>query len=344
MKRLFVVLLVVCSLAAVPVTVAADQRTGGSVVVAPDERVDGFTASAGTVVVRGTVDGDLQAYAGTVVVAESGEVTGTLKAYAGTVRIAGTVGERVRAYGGDVAVTESGSVGGSFAAGAGSVTVAGAVGGDVTAAGDAITLASTARVSGDVTYDGTLTTESGAQVSGTTRQIDDLDVGPAPPALPTGTVVLFGILANLVVGGLLLVAFPAFSRDVDETVRFESVWAGLAGIVTLLAIPLFLGLLSITVVGIPAALAVFVLSLILAWIASVYGQFATGAWLLSYTDYESRWLALLAGLVVVGVIGRLPYLGALVQVTVLVVGLGAVVRQARVRYTRSRQRRDAGGL
>ncbi|MFB6124239.1 MAG: polymer-forming cytoskeletal protein [Haloferacaceae archaeon] len=343
MKRFLVALLVLCSLAALPATAAAEQRVGGSVVVEPGERVDGFTATAGTVVVRGTVDGDLQAYAGTVVVAEGGEVTGTLQAYAGTVRVGGRVGGRVRAYGGDVVLAESGSVGGSLAAGAGSVTIAGTVGGDVTAAGDSVTLASTARVRGDVTYDGSLTTQQGAQVSGTTRRIEDLQVGPSGPALPPGAFVLFGVLANFVLGAVLLVAFPAFARDVVDTVTLDPLWAALSGVAAMLVVPLFLAALAVTVVGVPTAVAGLALSLVLAWVAAVYGQFAAGVWLVSFTDYESRWLALAVGLLVVGVLGRVPYLGPVVQFAVVLLGLGAVVRNARERYDRSGGR-GSGGL
>jgi len=102
------VLLVVLSV--VPGLAAAEPRASGSVVVAQGETVDGLEAFAGSVVVRGTVDGDLSAFSGDVTVTESGRVTGNVAGAAGSVRIAGTVDGDVSGAAGDVTVAESGGV------------------------------------------------------------------------------------------------------------------------------------------------------------------------------------------------------------------------------------------
>ena len=48
--------------------VAADTRAGGTVVIEEGESVNGLSATAGTVIVEGTVNGDLRAYGGDVIV------------------------------------------------------------------------------------------------------------------------------------------------------------------------------------------------------------------------------------------------------------------------------------
>ena len=92
----FVALLV---LAAGP-TAAVAQSAGGSVgatqaagtvVVDDGETISSLDVMAGTVIVRGTVAGDLNGVAGDVVVAETGVVEGDVSVATGSLRIAGTV-------------------------------------------------------------------------------------------------------------------------------------------------------------------------------------------------------------------------------------------------------------
>jgi hypothetical protein len=84
-------------------------------------------------------------------------------------------------------------------------------------------------------------------------------------------------------------------------------------------------LLFVTIIGIPLSLAGLVLFLLVLWAASVYGRYALGTWLLSYADLDSRWLALVVGVVTVALLGMVPLLGQLVQTVVLVLGFGALV-------------------
>lgn len=331
MRRALVAALLVCSLVVVPGVAAAENRAGGSVVVGPDERVDDLTASGGSVVVYGTVDGDLDAYAGTVVVAENATVTGNVNAYAGSVRVEGTVGGRVVAYAGSVVVARGATVRRSLGAVAGDVTVAGTVLGDVTAGTATLRLAPTARVGGDVNYDGEVTVADGAQVDGQVRRVRDLGLGPAPPSLPPGTFLVYGLLSNLLLGAILLYTGEEFSTGVVEAAALEPVTSLGHGLAAALAAPLVALVLVLTVVGVPIAL-VWLLALpLLGWIAAVYGRFALGAWLLSYAEVETPWAGLVAGVVLVGLLARIPYVGLPLRALVLVVGLGALVLELRSR-------------
>jgi len=94
----------------VPATVAAqsDARTGGTIVVEEGETVDSLEAFGGSVVVQGTVTGDVSAVGGDVRIEETGQVNGDLEAAAGSVTIAGTVDGDVEVGAGSFTVTESG--------------------------------------------------------------------------------------------------------------------------------------------------------------------------------------------------------------------------------------------
>ena len=328
----FALVVAVVSVGAVPGVAAAEQRAGPTVVVGPDEAVDSLTATGGTVVVRGTVRGDVEVYAASVVVAESGVVEGSLRAYAGSLRVEGVVEGNTIAYAGSVSLGERGRIDGSLGAAAGEVTVAGTVGGDVTAGAALLTLAPTASVANDVNYDGRLDRAAGATVGGEVLAVDDLGLGPSVPALPPGALFLYGVLSNLLVGAILLFATGEFTVSVAENAVLETVASLRAGLLSLVVAPLAVLVLAVTVVGLPVA-AVFVLAVpALGWVASVLGRFALGAWLVSYADVDRPAAGLVTGVVLVALLARLPVgVGTLVRAVVLTVGLGAAVVELRAR-------------
>jgi len=339
------VLLVVLS--AVPGLAAAEPRAGGSVVVAEGETVDGLEAFAGSVVVRGTVDGDLSALSGDVTVTESGRVTGNVAGAAGSVRIAGTVDGDVSGAAGDVTIAESGTVGGTLEAGAGTVRIDGAVAGDVTVGADRIILGERASVGGDLTYDGRLSGPRGV-VSGTVERDPSLSGPVFEPVVPGFADVVFGVygfLVNLVLAAVLLLVFPGFSRRVADTAVEGPVRAGAVGLALLVAVPLLLVLTAITIIGIPLTIVGAMLFGLFAWVASLYGRFAVGTWLTAYTTVENRWVSLLVGFLVVGIAIRIPFVGWLPELLVGLLGLGALalaLTEHRRRVRRTTPQETAG--
>ncbi|WP_227352884.1 polymer-forming cytoskeletal protein [Haladaptatus salinisoli] len=337
MRTRAVLLALVLVLAAVPATATAQQtRTGGTVVVQEGETVDGgLTTAAGTVVVRGTVNGDLSAFAGNVLVARTGTVRGDVSAFAGNVRIGGEVTGDVEAGGGNLVVARTGAVGGSLEGAAGYTLLAGTVGGDAEVTSETLRVAETARIGGDLVYDAeTFERAPGATVAGTVRQDETLaDVGPAPALrVPNWVGALYGFLVNLLLGAVLLAVFPTFSGRVAERARDDPVLSAGVGLLLLVLVPILLVVFAVTIIGIPISLLGALLFAILLWIAAVYGSFAVGLWLLSLVDETNRWLALAVGLLVVALLGRIPVLGGLVRFVVLLLGLGALAMALRARY------------
>ncbi|WP_254839407.1 bactofilin family protein [Natronomonas marina] len=321
-RALAVVLGVVLVLSLFTGVTAADTRAGGTVVVDEGETVNGLSATAGTIVIEGTVDGDLRAYGGEVRIAESGEVTGIVRAYAGEVRIDGTVGGNVLAYAGSVRVGETATIDRSFGAVAGDVVLAGQIDGDANAFAGEITLARTATVGGDLTYEGELD-DRGGTVDGVTQKTQDLAL--FPPAGPLSVVFsVFMFFANLLLGAILLYVGPRFADAAYETVLTEPLRTGGAGLAAVGGVALAVALLAITIVGLPLAVALLMLTVVLAWVAAVYGRYVVGQWLLSYTGRESRYLALFVGVVVVGLLGIVPYLGFAIRAVVFLIGAGVV--------------------
>jgi cytoskeletal protein CcmA (bactofilin family) len=348
-RTVVVALLVVLSLSllAPPVAGQSVRGAGGTVVVEADETVASVEAVAGTVVIRGTVTGDVAGAAGTVHVTDAGRVGGSVDAAAGTVRIDGRVGGDVSVGAGSLDVTETARIGGDLSAGAAYVSLDGRVDGDVAVGAETLVLGPNARVAGDVRYDAeTLTRDPGARVEGTVvRERSRGSAGPSGPADALGSVLgaLYALLANLLFGAVLLRAFPDFSAGVAARVEAAPLRTGGAGLLTLVGVPVVLFVVAVTLVGLPLAVVGAVAFAGLVWAGLVYGQYAVGVRVLAAAGRENRWLALVVGVGGFAVLGAVPVLGGLLELVALLLGLGALAAGLREAYRRHRRRgRDVG--
>lgn len=321
-------------LAAVPGLAAAETRSGGSVVVGEGETVDeDLTAFAGNVVVRGTVNGDLTVFAGNVVV--TGTVTGDVEATGGNVRVNGDVGGGLTGAAGTLTVGPEAAIDGDVQFGAGTAVVRGEIAGDAAIGADDLTVGPTAAIGGDLEYDaGSFDRSPDARIGGAVTRNEDLGQGEfAPvPAVPNWIGALYGFLVNLLFGALLLLVLPGFSGDVARRAIDRPLYMGGYGLLVLIAVPILLVLFAITIVGIPITLLGALLFALAVWIAYLYGAFAVGAWLVSLADSRNPWLALVVGLLVVALVGLVPFLGGLVQFLVSLLGLGALAAALRAAW------------
>jgi len=321
----------------------SNDRAGGVVTVEQDEVVSGdLQAYGGSVVIAGTVDGSVEATAGSVIVTSTGSIAGDLGAAAGSVVVEGTVDGDVDAAAGSLLIRDGARIGGSLSVGAGDVRIDGEVAGDVRAAGDAVRLGPTADVGGNVEYDAeTFDRDADATVGGSVTENDDLEVGGAGlpggfaggpwgggggPSIPGWVFPVWGVVLNAVLGAVVLLVAPGFADRVTALGTTEPAKTGGWGLLTVVGIPIALVVLLISIVGIPLALAGAVLFGLVLWLATVLGALVVGTGLLSLADRRSRWGALALGVVVVGVLGLVPFVGGLGQFVVLVIGLGAFAR------------------
>lgn len=296
----------------------AAARTGGgqTVVVEEGETVSSVNAFAGSVMVRGTVTSDVSAVAGNVLI--EGTVEGDVNTATGNLQIPGTVEGDVSAGAGNVHLEEGGVVGGNFQVGAGNVRIDG----DAIVGAETITLGENAAIAGSLTYDGALEGNRDAVAGDVTR---DRSIGTdATGFQPFASWVfaLYAFFLNLVLGAILLAAFPRFSEAVAERVKTDPIPSRLVGLGVLVGVPVVLVLLLVTIVGIPLSLAGMAAFALFVWVAVVYGRFAVGSWLLSLADAENSWLALVVGLLLGAVLSLIPYVGGLVNAVIFLLGLG----------------------
>ncbi len=136
------------------------------------------------------------------------------------------------------------------------------------------------------------------------------------------------LAAAMLVGWLGLVLFPGFFQATTQAVG--SGWRSLGlGIGILAGLPMAIVVAAITLVGIPVSLMLLAVYLATIYLAKVWvGAFLGRILLKPAGATKHDWLlGLLVGLLILTIVGFIPYLGGLVRLGVVCLGLGAFAGQ-----------------
>ena len=264
---------------------------------------DGASGDTGPLLV--SVQGDVDVAAG--------EQAGTVIVIDADARIAGSVGALVIVNG--TASTESGAV-------LDSITV-------IRSTAD---LATGTTVTGDINrLDSTVNRADGVTVGGS---VNDLATDAATFGLFIGAAAILFWLGFAIVSllaGLVIAALAARQvRQATVLISREPVRTFLAGLLTAILVPLVAVLAFVTVIGIPAALALLLIVLpAAAFVGYMVAAIWIGEWVLarlnpSAAPSERPYAAVVLGLVVAFILGFIP----LVTTIISLFGLGAVVLAA----------------
>lgn len=245
------------------------------------------------------------------------------------------------ALGRDVIV--AGEALGDVAALEGSAEVTGRVDGDLVVLGGNARLGPEAQVGGDVfVLGGTVQADPGARVSG--RMVSYPTASAAMVTLVEGPSLGLGFSSPLVVGAklallaswaaLLLVLFAASGRQLLETAAgirrepFRSFVTGLTGVLALILTALFFSVFTGGLVGVPLLVLVVLLGMILKLWGMVAVFYALGDWLARRLLRRPRLRPLNAatlGLLVLGILKFLPWVGVWVWTAATLIGIGAAL-------------------
>lgn len=347
----------------------AAETSNAEFVIIPEGDIfpEDLYAGAIRVVVNGTLDGDLVAFAAEDVVI-TGTVTGSVTAVAPSVRVEGNVEGSLRVsgnrleidgsvgrdvvaavfsaglgpdsdVGGDVLiwgrdVAALGSVGGDVQGAQRNLELAGSIDGDVDVAVSRLTVVGALNVDGDFGY------RSGNEAIGlgqVTAEGTIVAKEPLPPNIRVRALTLLGrfmVFLFLSIGALTTAyGWPARTSKAVAEVGRAPIRRWLVGALIVFA-PFIAVAVTVLIVGVAPAAAAFPLLLVLIpLILALFGlSFAlalvAGApvvgWLggVMFRRFE-LYGAILAGSVAVGVVWYLPWLGWLVPLVVLPLGLGA---------------------
>ncbi len=319
-----------------------------------DGTVNGdLIVGGGTIAIDGEISGDLTAAAGVIFL--NGEVKDDVRIAGGTIHVGGRIGGDLIAAGGQVIVSEEseikedalfgcgtlqadGSVGKNLWAGAGSIQLDGRVGNNSRITADNVSLGPDAEINGNLLYVSSkkANIDSGAQIRGkVTHKLPPKEVRKARTPL-AGLASLFfyllfsliSFIATLITAFIFIALFPKAATETSQTLA-KKLWASLGiGFLALIVIPIAAIMLIITLVGLPLGMISFALYFIFIYLSQiVFSVFLGEKILLGITKKEgvSPYLSVFIGLVILAVLGFIPFLGWLLKFVVMLFGLGALV-------------------
>lgn len=319
-----------------------------------------FTAAGARVILDQPVGGDATVVGGSVDV--RAPVADDVRAAGGDLSIESTVGGELFATGGNITVTRGarvaraatlygssitmdGRIEGDLKASGRAVTINGEIGGNVRVVAARLALGPLARIAGTLSYESATELEraAGAVVGGPIthergsakrperggprieRQWEGSVKGPAWAAG------LVSYLALLACAAVFLLVAPGFTTQASERAR-QAPWLALAiGFAALVAVPMLAVLLFVTLLGIPLALAVLALYPVLLLTGFVVGVLfiarqippALGKARPVLFGRAMAYFAL--ALLLVLLLGSLPFVGWAVVGAVSLAGIGACV-------------------
>lgn len=291
---------------------------GDTVVAGGDVRVrsgvgQSLYAAGGRVTVEGVIDRGARVAGGQVEFGRQSVVGGNVSAAGGEVRIDGKVAGYVQASGGQVVIN-------------------GTVGGDAEVTAGQIELGPDARIAGKLRYlsDSELRRDPAAQIGGGIERIE-LRGHAHERSAGRGVAGWLWTLGQMVLAAVVVAALPALSARIAQTAQSRPGWSLLAGFVALVSIPVAALLLLVTLIGAPLSL--LVLALYFAVLVAGYAAtgIALGDWGLRRFRAEAvtragwRIAAAVLGVLAIAVIGRVPFLGGLIVLLALLVGIGALL-------------------
>ncbi len=324
---------------------------GDEVVIEGTVNGDAYIAG-GYVEIDGTINGDLLVAGGMVAI--NGKVSDHVRGAGGTIFVQGEVGKDVTVAGGTVRIGHNAAIAGYLLAAGGSLDISGTVAKEVRIASNDAAI--NGSINGDLEFAGNhLSVPAGGHVLGNLKAfVKEKDHVVISEGSVGGNVEItvketkerteflghstwklwlrfFWFLGLIFAGMVIVLLIPSKLRKVGTTIITRLGEAAIWGILTIIAAPVVVMILFITLVGIPAAL--FILTLFL-WLLYL-SQFALGiviAEKLFRLEGKSRLAifgALVVGMIIVEIAIVIPYLGVLVCLASCILGVGSVLLVAR---------------
>lgn len=331
-----------------------DRFVAGGTVSVRETVVGDLIAAGGNLSVSADVGGDLVIAGGDIQLA--GQVSQTLYAAGGKISVDSNVVRNARVAGGSVSlgasgqiqgnaslaggdITVRGPIGGYLQAGGGHLYLDGPIGGDVELVGDRIELGPNARIEGHLKYQSKkdIRQAAGAEVRGGIERVTGITApyGDLRRFRSDGMAGVAWSLGLVVAAALLAGVWPTLADRMGTFLQQRFAWSVLVGFIALVCTPVAVILLLVTVIGIPlalAALAGYGLILLAGYVASGVGvgSLALHRWK-DERAASTVWRVGAAGLgmLLIVVLGRLPWLGWLIVLAALLFGMGALLMQIR---------------
>ena len=337
---------------------AHNIKTGDNVSVAASETIDNTLFTAGkTIDIAGTINGDVFCAGQNVTVSAtvngdvicagqtvriSGEVSGDVRIAAQTLNVNGEVDGNATIAGQTFTLESDSTIAGDVTLGATDAVINGSIGRDVAVGGadiilnssvgrnikgnvENISLSSDASVGGFIEYESfnEIAIADGADVSGEITRITPPD-RDASFAFAWGWF-LYVLIASFFAVTVLVLLFPSVYRDVTNQAK-KSPWKSvLIGAVVSFVAPIFLLLLLFSFVGIPLAIVLGLLWLVVAFLSGSFTSYFVGRKLLQ--DSKNAVAIMLGGTAVMTILYFIPVIGFFAVILSSWFGVGMLVQE-----------------
>lgn len=318
-------------------------------------------AAGGQVSISGAVTQDVMLTGGTIDF--SGKAGDDLFVAGGTVRISGSTAENATITGGQItfgkdskvardlliaggSIALEGSIGRNANIAGSQVRLDGPIGGSVQVDAEQLTVGPNAVIKGDLSY----TTKQKPEISPLAKIMGKTIERPLPArakprcAFGACTAWWFVRLLMLLLVGVIVIALAPKAAELSADAVFGRFWLSLlVGFLFLTVVPIAAVIVMCTVLGLPLGLILFAAYLISVYLSRVFVGLAIGRWLFKRFGNESAspYLGLLVGLLILWLLIAIPFVGKLIHLLALLVGLGAL---ATARYTMMKDLRREGRI
>jgi len=135
------------------------------------------------------------------------------------------------------------------------------------------------------------------------------------------------ILVGFLIVGLIIVGlFPKGALAIDQEIKDSPVIKTVVGFVFMVALVIFIFIAAISVIGLPLALTLGLLSIVTLMLSNLFVSFSLGKQIATITKLGmSNMLAFVVGYAILNALFIIPYAGGLIELISISLGFGAVV-------------------
>lgn len=330
----------------IPSSVAAATFATNETITIDQNLPDDLYAGGNRIDVTAAVDGDV--YAGGETVTISGPVAGDIHAAGNVVTITGRAdddmfvagqfitiesprADDVFVAGQTIGLAANTVIEGDLYAAGNRLQLAGTINGTVRAAGQEIVIPNGAVINGDLITYGQNEPQVGADVTitGTTTHHQTETSNASERMQATLLNWVRSIITWFVIGLIILLLIPHFVRSIVQTAQTKTAPAfGLGVLWLLLAAPAAL-FAVVTIIGIPLAFAIIMLTILVIILGIIFAVILTGAvtarLLTKQPTDKLTWTHVLLGAVIFKSLGFIPFIGSLIALLIVVTALGATL-------------------
>jgi hypothetical protein len=308
------------------------------------ERVHGYLmAAGGTIELDGVIDDDAWV-AGRAIHARAS--IGENASFTGRDIVVGeraSIGRDARFFGSNVSVR--GPIGRDLSIVAGDASLASEVKGTVEVTAQRFSLLPGAVVHGDLVID----SAQSPQISEQATVMGNLEVASNDAWMERATLqgwlsrFAFILIGIVLLGAAATAVSGTWPEHVARTITARPARSALFGTLGIVLTPVACALLVMTVFGVPLAIALFALYVVSLLLAAVFVSYLLGTWVLArlYRSPPSPYGRLAAGALIIALLASVPRFGWIVQLAVLILGVGAVLVERRYAYLQGWNRQAA---